>query len=390
MDENMTGNEELDAFMSDEKGMGTIGKLSVSKCQRRHITAKPKIDDIKTLTDMLDEFDAKLLEETRHTMNIFLLYQGRSDNVKDVFEQIRGKFSADVGVCAGSVASGIMVYIRKQDHRKLPSFDIVDSDGAQRSAVAYRFKRSGNVKKNMEQTMTAFTNTLGDTITDLVVRPPPNGGYSFEQLLTGASKLTPLQLATKKGQIDAVPPKERSDLEKAFLRALPELKNVKTLSSKRATGITFQVDSPPFPVVPLTHLLGLEHQGRRFIERTRGASELVTLNDLFRDASYMSKYVVLILGESSTTGYGKTQMALRLAMEWARSMTEAQQLPMEEAQVVFTNTVDAAKNIKFKQGMVWVLDEFSPGDHEQAVHCSEKMLKILFSPSTAATIRCRN
>ena len=104
----------------------------------------------------------------------------------------------------------------------------------------------------------------------------------------------------------------------------------------------------------------------------------------------MSKHAVLILGESPTTGYGKTQMALRLGMEWARAMTEAQQLPMEEAQVVFTNTIDAAKNIKFKQGMVWVLDEFSPGDQDQVVHCSENMLKILFSPSTGGTIRCRN
>ena len=260
-----------------------------------------------------------------------------------------------------------MVYIRKQDNKRLPSFDIVDSDGAQRSPVAYRFKRSGNVKKNLEQTMTAFIGTLGDSITDLMIRPPANGDYSFAQLLTGIQMLTPLQIATKKGEIDVVPPKDRTEFEKGFLRALPALQQVKNMSCKRATTLMFRVDSPPFPVVPLTHLIGLEHQGRRFKERTRGESELVTLDGLFRDARHMSKHAVLILGESSTTGYGKTQMALRLGMEWARAMTEAQQLPMEEAQVVFTNTIDAAKNIKFKRGMVWVLDEFSPGDQDRAL-----------------------
>ena len=388
IEESMTGIEELDMIRLG-KPMGTIGKFTVQKCPTRFVRGTQAITDINVLTDMLDEFDTTDTRNARRTMNIFLLYPGRHDNFKEVFEQLQSRISTDTAVCTGSVANaGVMVYIRKKaaDYKQLQSFDI-DGLGPPH---AFRFKRSGNVTKHYNEVMTTFSKVIGDTMTNLAIRLPPSGEFSFEQFMTGIKMLTSEQILTLKGNVEVKPPKERSEFDKAFLRALPTLQGVKDLRRKRTQGLVFSVDSPPFPVIPLSHLINLEQQGRRLMERTAGACEVVSLMDLFENATIMTKYAVLILGKSSTTGYGKTQLALRLAMEWAAAMTDAAQLPKEEAQVVFTNTVDAAKNVKFKQGMVWVLDEFTPCDHDQVVHCSENMLKILFSPSTASTPRGRN
>jgi hypothetical protein len=96
------------------------------------------------------------------------------------------------------------------------------------------------------------------------------------------------------------------------------------------------------------------------------------------------------LGSDSTTGYGKTQFALRLACEWAKVLAESRGLSRDAAQVVLMNSLDAAKDVEFKPGMALVLDEFSPADSEPLVYISENMLKVLLCPSVIGTIRARN
>ena len=104
----------------------------------------------------------------------------------------------------------------------------------------------------------------------------------------------------------------------------------------------------------------------------------------------LTKHGIVILGASSTTGFGKTQFALRLAVEWAKAYNEVMQLPKEDAVVVFSNMLDVAKEVRFKPGYIWVLDEVSPCDQTQAIHMSENMMKVLMAPSAPGSIRCRN
>ena len=104
----------------------------------------------------------------------------------------------------------------------------------------------------------------------------------------------------------------------------------------------------------------------------------------------LSKHGIVILGATNTTGYGKTQFALRLAVEWAKAYNQVMQLPQEDAVVVFSNTLDVAKEVKFKPGYVWVIDEVNPSDPTQAIHMSDNMMKVLLAPTAPGSIRCRN
>ena len=66
------------------------------------------------------------------------------------------------------------------------------------------------------------------------------------------------------------------------------------------------------------------------------------------------------------------------------------QLPKENAVVVFSNTIDVAKEMVFKPGYVWIIDEMNPSDVTQAIHMSENMMKVLVAPTAPGSIRCRN
>ena len=90
----------------------------------------------------------------------------------------------------------------------------------------------------------------------------------------------------------------------------------------------------------------------------------------------MTKHGIIILGHDTTTGYGKTRLAPRLAVEWAKTYNEQHNLPKEVAKIVFTNTVDVARDIVFKKGFVWVTDDMKAHDKEQIMYLSENGLKV--------------
>ena len=104
----------------------------------------------------------------------------------------------------------------------------------------------------------------------------------------------------------------------------------------------------------------------------------------------LNHYGIVILGKSETTGFGKTQFALRLAVEWCEAQHTGKGVPREDCCVVFSNTIDVAKDIVFKPSYCWVLDEMCPADHAQAIHMSENMMKVLLSPLQPGSIRARN
>ena len=90
----------------------------------------------------------------------------------------------------------------------------------------------------------------------------------------------------------------------------------------------------------------------------------------------MAKHGIVILGHDTTTGFGKTRVALRLAVEWAKTYNQQHDLPKEEAKIVFTNTVDVARDIVFKKGFVWVIDDMKAHDKTQVMYLSENGLKV--------------
>ena len=77
-------------------------------------------------------------------------------------------------------------------------------------------------------------------------------------------------------------------------------------------------------------------------------------------------------------------------MEYARCYNLFTGNPRSEATVLLTNTLDSLRDYPITKGRVLVFDEFSPGDGEQIIHMSNKMLKSLMNPMATATVRCRH
>jgi len=202
-------------------------------------------------------------------------------------------------------------------------------------------------------------------------------------------KLTRDRVETMRDEMLIKQAKTRSSFEVAFLSGFGQLVKVKEMRSRGSQGLVFNAYDPPFPVVPLEFLTGLQQRGTRLQEVTR-KTEHLTLFDLLADAGRLEKHGALILGANSTTGFGKTQYALRVACEWSKAMAQARGLSRDSARVAFMNSLDAARDVEFAPGMALVLDEFSPSDSESLVYISETMLKVLMCPSTPGTIRARN
>lgn len=182
-------------------------------------------------------------------------------------------------------------------------------------------------------------------------------------------------------------PHPRNSFQSGFLRVFNDLKMVREIGS-RFHGCCINALNPHIAVPEFSSLVGLHQKGVRMREISM-VDETHTLLDLFH-TSAVTKYGILVLGSASTTGYGKTSMCIRLAIEWVKAYHEEQKTPAEDAIVVFTNTIDGAREVAWKPGMFWVLDEVSPSDREQLIYASENSFKTMLNPAISRTIRARN
>ena len=58
--------------------------------------------------------------------------------------------------------------------------------------------------------------------------------------------------------------------------------------------------------------------------------------------------------------------------------------------MVFSTTIDAVREINFKPGYCWILDDMKPADGTQAIYMSEDLMKNLLDPRTSKSTRARN
>jgi len=105
----------------------------------------------------------------------------------------------------------------------------------------------------------------------------------------------------------------------------------------------------------------------------------------------LQRFSIGLHGDNTTTGFGKTMTAILLASLYARSLQAAGLLPSGKHRLLVTNTAEAGKTVNFETDgiLVWLLDEFEPGDRDQQQHMSEAMLKILLTPALQGTMRCK-
>jgi hypothetical protein len=164
------------------------------------------------------------------------------------------------------------------------------------------------------------------------------------------------------------------------------------LEIERGKDAQLQISAwePAVKIIPLEQLVNLSVISGCRLRGAEAGHDSYSFADLLTKPEILDKHGVLILGSDSTTGYGKSQFAKRLAVSWSCAMCEGMGLSRDRAKVVITNTIDAAKDIKFEPGMVWVLDELCAKDREQVIYFSENIFKVLMTPSESGSIRARN
>ena len=279
-----------------------------------------------------------------------------------------------------------LVIIHKTDGRNgPPDLKFNGADGACVEGSLYFFKRGKNA---IENTLQLINRVCAESITNIAIVAPPKGvEFSFERIMHLTRNLTEQQIAVLKGKCNAVHYKQRNEFEAAFLRVFLDPKVVRELES-RSNSVFISALHPHIDVPAFELFTGLHQTGHRLREVSM-EEETYTLLDLFH-TSAITKYGVIVIGSSRTTGYGKTSVCLRLALEWSKSYHLERKTPVEDAVVVFTNTIDSARDVPFRPGMVWVVDEMNPSDREQLVHASENSFKTLLNPTLTRTIRARN
>ena len=381
-----TGIAEIDIHLAGEV-FGTVGRLILHKRNEVIRSAKSATRNLDELIANKDKVEK--ISDLRRTNNILLLYSGAFDidaaynRIADVFKSVKAVF------CVGTVTGGILVYIHKKDTKAVPAgMSINDTIDTPQSPTIMKFKPSrgnGVLETRMKDIQDVMTNVR----TNITIQPTSGGStFSFEQIMEGLQRLTPRQIESIRGEALLTYWKKRTEFQATLLRIYPAVNRVREIKSSN-NSVYFNAFDPPFPVVPMNKLVNLTtQQGTRLMEVSMGI-ESFNLADLFRKPLLL-QYGIILLGSNTTTGYGKTQLALRLAIEYCKAYQSIKQTPKSEALVIFSNTLDVARDVVFQKGHIWVIDEVSPGDTSQLVHMSENAMKVLLSPTKPTSIRCRN
>ena len=343
------------------------------------------MDDIISVLDELCEEEWK---KARQTHSLMLIYEG-DFKLSDAYKALADKWIGhQVVFCVGLVAGcGLAVYLNRKGHKCLPTaLGIGDRTDTIKAPKFYRFKnfRTGAIEQSL---VTVFA-TMTETTSDMKISTPRVGNFSFDQFMDIVKKLDFRQVLVMKGRATATPWKKRNEYELGFLRCWKSLMEIRELDLKKQ-GTGFNAYNPPFDIIPLNKMVKLETQKGTRMKEVDMTTESFNLLDLF-NKELLNKHGIVILGPSATTGFGKTQFALRLAVEYAKAYNQVAGLPQEDAVVVFTNTLDVAREVAFKPGYVWVIDEMNPSDQQQTVHVSENMMKVLMAPTVQGSIRGRN
>ena len=371
-----TGIPELDA--RGDEPFATIGNLLLYIRPSAITVEKPAS---KVLNDVLPML--QVVENINRAQNFVLHYKDGPLAVEGVFDSLALVYY-DFGLCVGKVDDGIVAYIKRNTYHKFNP-EVTAPDGTVITPTCYQFKRGGRPQVTVS------------AINDLMANPKTNiefkQGQEFQiyQVLNGIKNMTDTDVLKLKATFELKSPESRTPFEKAYLRCHATIMRVRELKGKDKHTLMFSAnDIPPgVRVAPLSDFINLDQVGHS-VEEVSMATKKWMLSDLFTKAEVMGTHGVILLGNDQTTGFGKTNLALRLALQWSRAMAKSAGRSESSAKIVFSTDIDSARDIVFARGMVWVIDEFHPWDREQVQYMSEGMLKVLVVPTAQGCVRARN
>lgn len=385
------GIPELDTVAYGD-AVGTVGKYAIYRRDVRTFSTSRPVDTTCDLSTRLEPINAAKVP--RFAQNLVLFYEHpllcAGYTIQALHEKLSCVFKKSALLCVGHTAGdGMLAFVHRTNYQNFAGSLVLDlPEAAKAEPTIYGFKRGGRACKLAEEGLLMVGKMMGVAVTsNMVIRLSNTGEYSFEQLVQATRTLTESQLTHIKGAIECKPIKSRTTFEGTFMRALNSICRVRQ-NKRMRNHVFFSAFDPPMKVCPTELLTNLGQVGTRLQEISMDR-ESFTLHSLLCDASIMERYAILIMGENKTTGFGKTQFALRLAIEYAKAKSEVEGIPKDEANILVTNTIDAARSIDFSKVLVWVLDEFEPGDENAIIYTSENIIKCLLTVTLRADLRGR-
>jgi hypothetical protein len=104
------------------------------------------------------------------------------------------------------------------------------------------------------------------------------------------------------------------------------------------------------------------------------------------DPRYFENHCAIILGSNATSGFGKSALAVRTALNMGKAMAMQRNLPASEGRCITRNSIEACRSL---HDLRWplVIDEFSPTDGSQAKHWSLDIAKVIGNMAMARDTR---
>jgi hypothetical protein len=334
------------------------------------------------------------VSETSHSKSLIIIFDDESmrglalDLVYGEMERLMQR--CDARICVGRVSDvRVVVYAYKKGYTKWPDLT--------RTAAIFSFgvvpmlfkSRKGGNSSLMSTAVQKLFATMREGIANMIAVLPQAGvEVTFQQVLEMVVEATSDECWLWKGECEAVPVKNRTAFQSTFLRTFNTAMKTKELMNK--PPLMMNAFEPSEFVAPLTSFINLDQRGSRLLEQSGGAVEWFSLEDLYKNGDLMRRYGIVILGDNTTTGFGKSQLAMSLACHYAKSFSISHRTPSDTALVFKSSTVESGKDVVWSSGCAWVLDEVRPSSKEQIPYCDEEILKIMMSPATAGSIRCHH
>jgi hypothetical protein len=111
----------------------------------------------------------------------------------------------------------------------------------------------------------------------------------------------------------------------------------------------------------------------------------ITWKEFMSNPEYFENHCAVILGSNETSGFGKSALAVRSALNMGKAMAMQRGLPASDGRCITRNSIEACRSL---HDLRWplVIDEFSPTDRSQAKHWSLDIAKVIGNMAMARDI----
>ena len=284
---------------------GHIGKYNLYDLGKVETTSVEELTGTwSSFEDLVQEMELPMTGR-RKAKNIILKFEhpdNEFNSPSTLYKFVREKMGK--ARCLMRVSSMLnepsMVFIHRQDDEPVPVMSL--------GTKVYKFKTGGRGNKACETIIETMLFTKGSSTSNFVFRAP-QGQFSFDELLEATRTLTEKEIHRMKGTVECKPMKQRTEFDSAFMRCLSTIHKLKDMD--RVNNTLINAFNPKTLVCPMELLINMGQEGYR-LKEVEMHNEVYSLRQLLTNAEIMSRYTILILGANGTTGFGKTQFALRL------------------------------------------------------------------------------